>query len=294
MEKSDQTQIGLLDDETRSDFEKVLSAAIHVSDGIMGIPTTRHIAVGSQLLVQNILTGISIASFVDPVTRANIPALPANSKVYDLSSLYILTRGLIEAYLALFYIAVEPIADSEREFRLLWWDWHEINERIWSLELIGSTNPKLNPYKKRKSELFLKVSNHAMYSILPTDLKNEFERGRRPRDASFLTKAKIAQAAGIHEDQFHVVYKWCSQYAHAQPLAVSVLLGLSSASPELTPLFRLAIRHATSYLLFTVRDFIKIFPQGQGLVGQDFLDLVSFWSSIHATDLSTVKRGRSL
>lgn len=289
MGTSDKTQIVLLDNETRNDFEKALSAAIRLSNGVMDTPATRSTAIASQLLAQNAITGLSIASFIDPVRKTNIPGLPSNSKVYDLSSLFILTRGLIEAYLTLFYIAVEPIADSKRDFRLLWWDWHEINERLWALERMGSTNAKLDIYRKSKGELISKISTHPEYSLLPPGLKKEFEKNKRPKEASFMTKAEIAETAGIHPNQFQVIYKLCSQYTHAQPLAVSVLLGLSTVSPELPSLFRVATRQATSYLLFTVRDFIKIFPAGQRFVERDFLTWVDFWADIHATDLSAVE-----
>lgn len=147
-----------LDDETRCDFEIALLAAVRVSDGAMGIQTSRSIAIASQLLAQNVITGFTIASLIDPVRRTNIPGLSTPCKMFDLSSLCILTRGLIEAYLTLFYIAVQPVANDVREFRLLWWNWHEINERILGLEYIGSANQKLGVYRKRKSELHAKLS----------------------------------------------------------------------------------------------------------------------------------------
>ena len=289
MSTSDETSVVFLDNETRTDFGIALLAAIRVSDGAMGIRTSRAAVIASQLLAQNVITGLTIASLIDSTRRTNIPWLSTNCKVFDLSSLCILTRGLIEAYLTLFYIAVQPVNDEEREFRLLWWNWHEINERIWSLDCIGSTNPKLAIYKKRKSELNAKLSSHPAYSSLPSRLKKEFEQKESPRDALLMPKVKIAEAAGIHTGQYRYIYKHCSEYAHAQPLAVSILLGLSTTSPELLTHFRFATRQATSFLLFTVRDFLTVFPQGKALVGQEFWRLVSFWGDIHKEDLSKIQ-----
>lgn len=176
-----------------------------------------------------------------------------------------------------------------REFRLLWWNWHEINERILGLEYIGSANQKFDIYKKRKIELHAKLSNHPAYGALPTKLRDAFEKMKPPRDALLMEKAEIAEASGIHPNQFRFVYKHCSEYAHAQPLAISVLQGLSTTSPELPSLFRLTTRQATSFMLFTVRDFLAVFPQGQALVSQEFLSLADFWGGIHKTDLAKVQ-----
>ena len=86
-----------------------------------------------------------------------------------------------------------------------------------------------------------------------------------------------------------IVYKQCSEYAHAQPLAVSILRGLSTTSLELLPLFSHMVRQAASYLLFTVRDFLVVFPKGQALVDQKFFDLVNFWRDVHKADLADVQ-----
>ena len=281
MSTSDETSVVFLDDETRTDFGIALLAAIRVSDGAMGTRTSRAVAIASQLLAQNVITGLTIASLIDPNRKTNIPGISPSCKIFDLSSLCILTRGLIEAYLTLFYIAVQPVADDVREFRLLWWNWHEINERILGVEYIGSANPKLGIYKKRKNELRVKLSNHPAYASLPSKFRGAFEKMKPPRDALLMEKVKIAEASGIHPNQYRFVYKHCSEYAHAQPLAVSVLQGLSTTSPELPSLFRLTTRQATSFLLFTVRDFLTVFPQGQALVSREFLSLADFWGDIH-------------
>ncbi len=289
MSTRNESSVVFLDDKTRTDFEIALKAAIRVSDGATGTRTNRATVIASQLLAQNAITGLTIASLIDPARMTNVPGLSPNCKVFDLPSLCILTRGLIEAYLTLFYIAVQPVTDDEREFRLLWWNWHEINERILPLQCIGSTNPKLEMYRKSKSELCSKLSNHPAYSSLPSKLRKEFESNKAPRDALLVQQSKIAEAAGIHPDQYRVVYKHCSEYAHAQPLAISVLLGLSTTSPELLPLFRLTTQQATSYLLFTVRDFLTVFPQGQALVNQEFCCLAELWRDIYKRDLSKVR-----
>ncbi|MEP6664508.1 MAG: hypothetical protein ABJC04_12680, partial [Verrucomicrobiota bacterium] len=69
-----------------------------------------------------------------------------------------------------------------------------------------------------------------------------------------------------------------------------ILLGLSATSPEIMLHFRHAARHATSYLLFSVRDFISVFPQGRDFTDEKFWELVTLWSAVHKADLAKVQR----
>lgn len=214
--------------------------------------------------------------------------MPHSFTVADLPSLSILTRGVVETHLALFYIAVQPIAAAEREFRLLWWRWHEVNERIWSLNRIGSKAAKLETYGKRRNELRTSIAEHPNYSSLPSKLKKQFEQQQSPTDAVLLSKVQIAEAAGIHPDQFRVIYKSLSHYAHAQPVAVSTMLGLSTTGKVFRH-FRIAARWATSFLLFSVRDFITFFPPGRRFTDEQFWQLVMIQSAVYGADLAKVE-----
>lgn len=279
----------LLDVETRRTFDEVLATAIRVSQGSAGVPTNRVVELASQLLTQNVITSLTIASLVHPAPCSVIAGLPNDCRITDLPSLCILARGVVETYLTMFYVAVQPVAALEREFRLLWWDWHEVNERIWSLDQIGSKAKKLESYRKKQSELRSKIASHACYSLLPKTLRPDFERLKSPKDALLLSKTQIAEAAGIEPTQFRVLYKSLSEYAHAQPLAVAILLSLSATSPEIHLHFQHSARHATSYLLFSVRDFISVFPQGRDFTDEKFWELVAVWSDVHAANLADIK-----
>lgn len=172
----------------------------------------------------------------------------------------------------------------------MWWDWHEVNEKIWSLNRIGSKAAKLETYGERRNELRASIAEHPNYSSLPPKLKKQFEHQQPPTDAVLLSKVQIAKAAGIHPDQFKVIYKSLSQYAHVQPVVVSRMLGLSATNEEITLHFRLAARHAISYLLFSVRDFTTIFPQGRTFTDERFWQLVAIQTAVYKADLAKTER----
>lgn len=257
--------------------------------GTAGFPTNRIGVIASQLLAQNVITSLTIDWLIHPTPRSGFDGLPQTFTVTDLPSLCILTRGVIETYLALFYLAVQPTTPAEREFRLMWWDWHEVNERIWSLNRIGSKAAKLKTYGERRNELRSRIAKHPNYSSLPPKLKKQFERQQPPTDAVVLSKVEIAELAGLHSDQFRVVYKSLSQYSHAQPVAVATMLGLSTSDERIRIHLRLATRHATSYLLFSVRDFITFFPPGRPLTDEHFWQLVAIRTAVHKADLAKVE-----
>lgn len=272
--------------ETTAEFELVLTTAAQVSINTAGKAVPRVVSLASQLLSQAVVSGTTMSLLVRPGKRTNVPGFNEEVEIVDLPSTAVVARAIVELYLVHFYLAVDQISSEESDFRLLWWDWHEINERIWSLEKIGSLHPNLSQMKQSRARLRTIVSGHRLFPKLPAKLKREFEGGHSPTDAVLVSKAKIAQRSGIHPDQFRLTYKSLSQHAHAQPVAVSSMLKLSSIHPELTVHFDSVLRDATSYLLFLVRDFCRLMPEAQKFITPQFQLVELLWSAVRAEDLS--------
>lgn len=284
----------LADAESDRDFHIALHNIVAVSNSMNDKDTDRVGMLSSQLLLQCAITGVTIGSLIRPVSHQGFGDLPKQFTVVDIPSLAILTRGVLETFLVHHHVCVQQVSAEEREYRLLWWDWHEVSELINSLEGIGSKVPKLSLLKKRRDKLKISLKNHPWHGRQSStkhgkSLLDDFTKNKPPKDAFLATKSEMAKASGIHPTQHGIIYKSLSQYAHAQPVAVSTLLGLSKNSPDLQVYVRPLARYATSYLLLILRDFLKLFPQARSLVNQDFERLEQIWTGVLASDLKPVK-----
>lgn len=274
--------------ETTSEFELVLATAAEVSFETSEKVASRTAVIASQLLSQAVITGTTINSLLRPARRMNVPGFNGEVEIIDLPSTAILARAIVELYLVHFYLAVDKVSSKEAEFRLLWWDWHEINERLWSLTKIGSRHPTISSMTQSRDRLRYIIHGHPCFRKLPKKLKDEFLQDRSPTDAVLMSKANIAEKAGIHPDQFRLTYKNLSQHAHAQPVAVCSMLKLSSDHPDLKRHFDSILRDATSYLLFLARDFCGVMPEAQKFITPQFQLVETLWRAVRAADFKKV------
>jgi hypothetical protein len=273
---------------SKRDFNVVLEAGLRVSVASKGVEVDEAGLIADKLLARNVTTAFTIQMIINPPVRTGGSGMPEKFQIWDMSSLCVLARGIIETYLALAYMIRETESPDGRGFRLLWWNWHENNERLWLLQVHGSKNPEVNNIRSRRDEAARKILNCKQYGSLSTQLKKKFGKGDGLAPALLESNLEIAKAAGIHPSQFKIAYKYLSQFAHSQPMAISIG-GVSKANdPKVLEQFGLPLRYATSYLLFTIRDFVRLFPIAYNAAGQEFWALEAVWSGVHTTDMASV------
>jgi hypothetical protein len=274
---------------SKGDFDIVLEAGLRVSEAAKGVDADDVGLLADKLLARNMTTAFTIQMIINPPVRTGGPGMPEKFQIWDVSSLCVLARGIIETYLALAYMIQGAQSQDEKEFRLLWWRWHENNERLWLLQMHGSKNPEVQNIRSRRDKAAARILAHRRYSKLSKPLKNKFGKGDGLVSALIETNLEVAASAGINRDQFKIAYKFLSQFAHSQPMAISIG-GVSKANNQnLLEYFGLPLRYATSYLLFTIRDFVSMFPLAYNAAGQEFWKLEAVWTGVHTSDLASVR-----
>lgn len=258
-------------------FVRILSIAIRAKNEADGTSIDRQGIIADTLLLRNILTGLTIHQVMHPSAIGELPKL----SVPDFASVAVLARTILESYLAMHCMAVRSFSHDEREIRLLWWDWHEVNERIRTRDNIKSKRAKL--LDKAKVDLANKIRLHTAYDKIPKALREGFEKGKPPKKSLFESNALIAKHAGIRMEHFDVQYQFLSSVAHSQPVIVRMLSKHDPNAPEVIVSLIQALEYSAAYLAFTVRDFSELCPRAKLVLDSGFQDFVIFWAAIFAT-----------
>lgn len=262
----------------KCDFVRILSIAIRAKNEADGTSINRQGIIADTLLLRNILTGLTIHQVLHPSAIGELPKL----SVPDFASVAVLARTILESYLAMHCMAVRSFSSDEREIRWLWWDWHEVNERIRTRDNIKSTRAKL--LDKTKQELANKIRLHVAYGKIPKKLRKEFEDGEPPKKSLFESNALIAKHAGIRMEHFDVQYQFLSSVAHSQPVIVRMLSKHDPNAPEVIVSLIQALEYSAAYLAFTVRDFSELCTRAKQVLDSNFQNFVTFWATIFATE----------
>ncbi len=260
----------------KGNFIRILSIAIRAKNEADGTSIDRQEVIADTLLLRNILTGLTIHQVLHPSAIGELPKL----SVPDFASVAVLAPTILESYLAMHCMAVWSSSPDEREIRLLWWDWHEVNERIRTRDNIKSKLAKL--LDKKKTDLADKIRSHAAYKKIPERLRQGFEEGKPPTKSLFESNALIAKHAGIRTDHFDVQYQFLSSVAHSQPVIVRMLSKHDPNAPEVLVSLIQALEYSSAYLAFTVRDFAELCPRAKQVLDSSFQNFATFWAVIFA------------
>lgn len=266
-------------EEEKSDFEHVTRVACNVKNGAEGSRTDRRGEIADALLLKNILSAITLNQILKPTTHESLPTL--NSP--DFTSVAVVARSIVETFLAMQNISLWPMSEEESEFRLLWWDWHEICERIRTRDCIRSKLPLTMTFDGKKQEIALKIQNHPKFDLLPKTLLKEFKQKRSPKRPFLEHNRQIALTAGILEEHFDVQYQMLSSIAHSQGLLVRTLSRHDPFTPEVNSVLLASVRCATAYMSFSVLGYSGLFERGRVFLDSRFLEIARFWAELYST-----------
>ena len=190
-----------------------------------------------------------------------------NSKFLDLSSIASLSRDVIDASNALFYLFTERVGDSEHEFRVLLFGLHGWMRQKEFIESVGGPNQEMLfnvsiEVDKFKNQL---EANSFFKGLEGEKVKRIFKRteGRieNVKAAMFLTRREITRIRGIDLSFSDAIYMFFSSHVHSFLMSVS-LVGQTITLSEKSLLFLLlTIKYAAYYLGLSLVDATMLFPE---------------------------------
>jgi len=194
--------------------------------------------------------------------------------IWDISSTATLTRTIVDAYMIFFYLIVDEVENSEKEFRFILWKLHAECERLNMLQSIGSTDPRLSDLKAEIESLQgqLKV-NQFFQSLLLPQQQEKYLKGRYHRH---ITHEQICERAGIPYNIYSSAQQYLSNHVHTYHFSLQQL-NLNPNTPEGIGLFITVLSYAIGFLAFATRDFISLFLDEKLNVPKDILAIISDW-----------------
>ncbi|MCJ7459234.1 MAG: DUF5677 domain-containing protein [candidate division Zixibacteria bacterium] len=231
-------------------------------------------AYGSHIFGKICLTGIAILKLLP---QSVFYFAPKGLEVWDISSVCILTRSLIDTYNVFHYLIIQKVENEELEFRFVLWNLHSETERLKMLELSKSKSEKLEKIKQYVESLKEKLGDNKFYQKL--DLKEQ-KKCCTGEKGIYLKNTDISRNAGINPDYYKSTYKYLSQYVHTYPFSISQIIPFKADDTESQKLFKPIIGYCTGYLCVSTRDFVNIFPDQSGNIPSEIIKTIEDWEYI--------------
>lgn len=164
-------------------------------------------------------------------------------EIIDRSSIYLLTRSVIEAFLTLEYLYFNDEKKDVKEFRYKLWKASGLLARQ-NIKLVGPPPPSItNEFKKQQKkhkkqqeeekkmldQLMLEIKSSPHYRNLSSRNKDKLEKYGLPR---ILTWNKLMKKSKLNTDFLQKMYSLCSNYAHSEYISAIQINELSPLSKD--------------------------------------------------------------
>lgn len=193
-------------------LDSALYSCIEVSRRFAGIrsPTGHHFY-ASVLFTSLCTRGISLA-IITPHSKW------AKRRIehWDYSSIFGMTRSIIEVRIAFFYLCVDECANSEWDCRWNIFNLHDCRSRIRLFESVETDKQELAGLEKQAEELRQRLLSNSFFMSLPEKQRNRFIKGG---DAYLYALEDIAVKAGVDKKTFKWLYRLLSSHVHGLPMS---------------------------------------------------------------------------
>lgn len=259
-----------------NDLEFLFSETFKLSARTTGrqVKTQRE-EIGSYIFAKIVIT---IKSILKLLPRSSLAK--ANDKdfeFWDISSVNVLTRALIDTYNVFYYLTIDDIPKSERNFRFALWEYHSEVERLKMLELIGSQNQRVQNLRSQINNLKNNLLNNTFYKSLKSTVQKGLKKGEK---GIYLTNAEISKRAGIPPSYYRAIYKYLSNYVHTFSFSISQLRIFKAGDSESLHLLKTTIEYCILYTSLAVRDFVKIFPDQGNYLPARARKIILIWQGV--------------
>jgi len=140
-----------------------------------------------------------------------------NLRIFDLASLNIIARAIIENYLVFYYVFMEPKSEEEKDFRYMVYTLSGLVER----QNYPIESPQGKVILKNEKKIIDNIIAKLERNIFFTELKkNEKDRILKRGEWRFKSWSDIALSAGLNKSNSKAFYKFLCGYAHSGSLSL--------------------------------------------------------------------------
>ena len=170
----------------------------------------------------------------------------------------VLTRSLIETYLAFFHLFVDPVPKEHLVFRLQYWKAMGRRPHLQALQMGGRGDT-------HRRELAA-ADERAIADVMKSPLFKSYKRfkagrvGKLESDYAHSLK-QMARAAGFPKEFFETVYADLSSHVHANSFAFSFYSIFDPGNEDALRLLERVLRYAMIFLGFGMREYCTLEKQ---------------------------------
>lgn len=198
-------------DEEYFSLQKILLAIIQANKGVPAFEDNR--VIDAEGLAVKLFEHSASINYLYKDTV--IPEI--NLRIFDLATLNVIARAIIENFLVFYYVFVEPQNKEEEDFRYMVYCLSGLVER----QNYPIESPKgkiiLTNEKKVIDNLIYKLEKNSYFIELKNDDKNKLLKWGEWR---FKSWSNIALSAGLNESNSKAFYKLLCGYAHSGSLSL--------------------------------------------------------------------------
>ena len=255
-----------------AEYDAILASATDCSASLVGLhPAAQHEGYAEQIFVKLLAHSTTLRHLCPDPSRKG-------GELWDLASVSVIARSIIEAYDALAYVALGQASPKEREFRILLWELHDTNRRSKMLEAIGSSDPQYFEIVSRDQKLHERVLNHALFAQLGTSTQKKIQAREPP--PYYLSQRERCLAYRINYDYYNAATMQLSQYVHTLPFAIHQLFAFKASSPEALHLMSLPVKFALSFLSRAIEGMRLVFPSISVRSAPPVENSIAVWSGL--------------
>jgi len=192
-------------------LDNVVRECMHVSHGYGGIPapTSRHFY-ASVLFTSLITKGVSLVSLAP-----HSPWAAKQIEHWDYATAAVITRTMLEARLAYYYLCTDPCPEEEWQCRWNVFNLHDCTARRRLFEALGKMD-EVAGFDKQADELRDRLRGNPFFNSLPGGQQKKLLNGQT---AYLMPLEDIAERAGIEKGTFRYLYVWLSSHVHSLPMS---------------------------------------------------------------------------
>lgn len=234
-----------------AEFDALVGQAQAVSNNLVGMTVEGESSYAEAIFTKLVCHALSLRKLSpDPDSKAQ--------ELWDLASASSVARALIESYDALAYIAVHPLSDAERQFRILLWELHDQQRRLKMLDRVGSVDARIPAMEQRAEAHRQRLLEHPSFARLNRDIQGKI----RGRDAPPIhaSQRDLNELSGVNHDYYVSATMFLSQYVHTYPISVHQLMNFRAGEPDALHLASMPLQYVLPFISKAIEGMEQIWP----------------------------------
>jgi len=143
--------------------------------------------------------------------------------VYDIGSINVLTRAILETYLTFFYLFIHPQNDDEHFFRLDIYKLAGLKSRQRFRPSDDALMKRYNESEIEIEKLVQKIITRKRFNELSHRLRANIENGKQSKIYSW---EQLFQIADLNTEFFQMTWVFFSDYSHSEYISLTQIRGL--------------------------------------------------------------------